>query len=314
MVSRSYAPFKMGAQAFHRKGTWLKCALHAHTTNSDGELAPAELVRHYEEAGFDALVITDHWIRTVEPSTDRLVVIPGTELDALRRDGRTYAHVLALGVQSDPEPPAKDFPGLEETVAWIRAHGGIPFIAHTHWSGLRADEFEACSGLAGLEVFNAGCELEVGRGYAELHWDEALESGSRLFGIATDDSHHPGRDSGHAWVWARCEERSPAAVLAALDAGAFYSSNGPGIESIEVDGDEITVRCSPARSVTLVLGRTKGARVNAGKGAYVYAGEVLDEDGDGLIVQARLKRPAGSRGGRLEVEDTAGRRAWTNPL
>ena len=54
----------MRTHVFLQKGTWLKCALHAHTTNSDGELAPADLVRHYEEAGFDALVITDHWIRT----------------------------------------------------------------------------------------------------------------------------------------------------------------------------------------------------------------------------------------------------------
>ena len=88
----------MRTHVFLQKGTWLKCALHAHTTNSDGELAPTDLVRHYEQAGFDALVITDHWIRTVEPSTERLLVVPGTELDALRGDGKTYAHVLALGV------------------------------------------------------------------------------------------------------------------------------------------------------------------------------------------------------------------------
>ena len=70
----------MRTHVFLQKGTWLKCALHAHTTNSDGELAPADLVRHYEQAEFDALVITDHWIRTVERSTERLLVVPGTEL------------------------------------------------------------------------------------------------------------------------------------------------------------------------------------------------------------------------------------------
>jgi hypothetical protein len=304
----------MFAHVFHQKGTWLKCALHAHTTNSDGELAPAELVRHYEEAGFDALVITDHWIRTVEPSTERLLVLPGTELDALRRDGKTYAHVLALGVESDPEPPAADFPGLDETVAWVRANGGVPFLAHTYWSGLRTEEFEALEGLAGLEVYNAGFELEVGRGHAGLHWDEALENGRGLFAIATDDSHHPGRDSARAWVWARCEERTAEALLAALDGGAFYSSTGPEIEALETDRDDVRVRCSPARSVTLMAGRTKGARVNSGDGAYVYSGEVLATDGSGLITEARLTRPLGTSHARLEVEDPAGRRAWTNAL
>lgn len=304
----------MRAHVFRRRGIWLRCALHAHTTNSDGELAPSALVRHYEEAGFDALVITDHWVRTVEPSTERLLVVPGAELDALRRDGKTYAHVLALGIDSDPEPPAADFPGLEETVAWVRANGGIPFVAHTYWSGLRADEFEGIEGLAGLEVFNGGCELEVGRGHAGLHWDEALEAGCDLLAIATDDTHHPGRDSGLAWVWARCEERSPEALLSALDSGAFYSSSGPLIEALEAEGDDVLVRCSPARSLTLLSGRTKGARVNAGAGAYIYSGEVLGTDGNGLITEARLTRPRGTRHGRLEVEDETGRRAWTNPL
>jgi len=261
----------MHSHVFLQKGTWLKCALHAHTTNSDGELAPADLVRHYEEAGFDALVITDHWVRTVEPSTERLLVVPGTELDALRRDGKTYAHVLALGVESDPEPPAADFPGLEETVAWVRANGGVP-------------------------------------------WDEALQSGRDLLAIATDDSHHPGKDSAQAWVWARCEEKSREAVLTALDSGSFYSSTAPEIAGLETEGDDVRVRCSPARSITLLTGRTKGARVNAGEGAYIYSGEVLGTDGNGLITEARLTRPRGTPHGRLEVEDERGRRAWTNPL
>ena len=314
MLSRRYAPFKVNTHAFHRGGTWLRCALHAHTTNSDGELAPADLVAHYEEKGFDALVITDHWVRTVERSTDRLLVLPGTELDALRADGRTYAHVLALGVAADPEPPAAGFPGLEETVSWVRANGGIPFVAHTYWSGLRPEEFEHCEGLAGLEVFNAGCELEVGRGHAGLHWDEVLERGRRLLGIATDDSHQPGRDSGQAWVWARCEERSAAGVLAALDAGAFYSSAGPEITALTAENGVVRLECTPARSITLLAGRTKGARVNAGEGAYVFSGEIEETDGAGLITRACLTRPPRTPYGRIEVEDASGRRAWTNPL
>jgi hypothetical protein len=304
----------MPTHVFLQKGTWFKCALHAHTTNSDGELSPSDLARHYEEAGFDALVITDHWIRTVEPSTERLLVIPGTELDALRRDGKTYAHVLALGVESDPEPPEADFPGLEQTVGWVRRSGGVPFVAHTYWSGLRTEEFEEIDGLAGIEVFNVGCELEVGRGHAGLHWDEALDGGRNLLAIATDDSHHPGKDSAQAWVWARCEEKTAEALLAALDSGAFYSSSGPEIEALETEGDDVVVRCSPARSITLLTGRTKGARVNAGEDAYIYSGEVLGTDGNGLITEARLTRPRVARHGRLEVEDEAGRRAWTNPL
>lgn len=301
---------------FTSEGEWLRCALHAHTTNSDGELPPDKLVGHYERAGFDVLAITDHWVRTVEPSTEGLLVLPGTELDArVDGDGR-YAHVLAIGVEADPEPAseAEAFPGLEETVAWVAANGGVPYLAHTYWSGLRPEEFEACDGLLGLEVYNAGCELEVGRGLASLHWDEVLERRRACLAIAVDDSHHPGFDSSLAWVWARSVERSGAAVLAALRAGTFYSSTGPRILELEVDEDAIEVRCTPAASVTLLAGRTKGARANAGRLGYPHRSQVLHQDDRGALTAVRLERPARAPYGRVEVRDPDGRTAWTNPL
>ncbi len=149
---------------FEDGGVWLRCALHAHTTNSDGELPPDKLVRHYEWAGFDVLAITDHWIRTAEPSTDRLLVIPSTELNAQAGGPEHDAHVLALGLGVDPQLPEDEFASLEETVSWVNDQGAVPYLAHTYWSGLRTDQFEACDGLVGIEVWNAGCELEVGRG------------------------------------------------------------------------------------------------------------------------------------------------------
>ncbi len=299
---------------FDGNGTWLRCALHAHTTNSDGELPPDMLVRHYEWAGFDVLAITDHWVRTVEPSTKKLLVIPSTELNAEAGGSEHDAHVLALGLDTDPELPDDRFASLPETVAWTTEHGGVPFLAHTYWSGLRTDQFEECDGLVGIEVYNAGCELEVGRGDSSLHWDEALERGRLLYAIAADDSHHPGYDSSLAWVWARCAERSQEAVLAALREGRFYSSTGPLIRELELDDESVVVRCSPAASVTLLAGRRRGSRANAGRLGYPHGATILESNDDGAIVATRLERPYGTPYGRLEVADAHGRRAWTNPL
>jgi hypothetical protein len=299
---------------FDQEGEWLRCALHAHTTNSDGELAPSLLGRHYEWAGFDVLVITDHWVRTLEESTPRLLVIPGTELNAEVGGPERDAHVLALGIDTDPQPPDDGFAPLAEVVRWIEANGGVPYLAHTYWSGLRADQFEGCEGLVGIEVFNAGCELEIGRGHASLHWDEALERGRLLYGIATDDSHHPGYDSGFAWVWARCAERTQRAVLDALRSGSFYSSAGPEILGLDLDDQAVTVRCSPVESATLVAGPRHGSRANAGRLGYPHGAEILDRDESGALTAVRLERPWGARYGRLELADATGRKAWTNPL
>ena len=302
------------ASAFAAPGTWLRCALHAHTTNSDGELAPELLVRHYERAGYDVLAITDHWVRTVEPSTRNLLVIPSTELNAHAPTREHDAHVLALGLDVDPVLPDGEFVPLEDVVAWISANGGVPYLAHTYWSGLRTEQWWDCPGLYGIEVWNAGCELELGRGDASIHWDEALEHGRPFFALATDDSHHPGYDSGFAWTWVRAIEKTQAAVLDALRSGMFYGSTGPQIRGVEVSDGDVVVRCSPARSVTLYSGRWRGARANAGRLGLPINSEVLERNDDGLITAARLLRAYDGAYGRLEVVDTNGNKAWSNPL
>jgi hypothetical protein len=299
---------------FDAEGTWLRCALHAHSTNSDGELAPDLLVRHYEWAAYDVLATTDHWVRTDEPSTKRLLVIPSTELNAVVGDGED-AHVLALGVEADPVAPTGEFERLADVVGWIEANGGLPYLAHTYWSGLRSDQWWDCPGLLGIEVWNSGCELELGRGDSSLHWDEALEHGCDLQALATDDSHHPGYDSGFAWTWVRAAERTREAVLGALRAGSFYGSTGPEIRGIEVSDDEVVVRCSPAAAVTLYCGRTRGARANAGRLGYPNLSRVLERTDDGAITAVALQRPwDGGRYGRIEVRAADWTKAWTNPL
>jgi hypothetical protein len=259
------------------------------------------------------LAITDHHVRTiVEPYSD-LVVIAATELDA-RVNGDRTAHVLALGVAADPPPRSEPFPDLGATAAWTAANGGVAFLAHPYWSGLRADDLEHSDRFAGLEVYNAGCELDVGRGLAAPYWDDLLGRGRLLFGIAADDCHHPGFDSGHAWVWARCAERSPEAVVAALAEGAFYSSCGPTIHELALGERSVEVRSSAARSVTLLAGPRRGASVHAGRLGYRARGEGLETNDDGEIIAARLERLPLTPYGRVQVVDARGRMAWTNPL
>lgn len=45
---------------YSSSGNWYKGNLHCHSTISDGELSPEELIRLYEEEGYSFLAITDH--------------------------------------------------------------------------------------------------------------------------------------------------------------------------------------------------------------------------------------------------------------
>lgn len=300
---------------FTTDGEWLRCALHAHTTESDGELAPAMLAAHYRRAGFDVLAITDHW-KIADAEAPGLLVVPSVELNCVlpgARDG----HVLGFGVVADEEALrqlASGYPSLEETGAWIEAHDGVAYLAHPYWTGVTPGTLELPENVVGVEVYNAGCQLEVGRGLSAVHWDELLEAGRLCPAIATDDSHHPGFDSGFAWTWLRVHERSRDGVLSALREGAFYASTGPAIHDVQRSGDTVEVACSPARSVTLVASKTKGAAVNAGRLGYRHNAVVAAESDDGLVAAAVLTIPPGATYARVEVTDMAGRTAWTCPF
>jgi PHP domain len=138
--------------------TPLLCELHAHSTWSDGDLSPTELVDLYGEAGFDVLCITDHVLRSDDPwpvrhgrrcvdatnmdaylaelerervralSTYGLLLVPGLELTYNDPNPERAAHAIAVGLHglvSMDEGPA----AAMETA---RAAGAAILAAHPH--------------------------------------------------------------------------------------------------------------------------------------------------------------------------------------
>ena len=83
--------------------------LHTHSTASDGQLPPAEVVRLADELGLAAVALTDHdtldgLAEAAEAARDlpRLRFVPGIEVSAVPPSGTL--HILGLGV--DPASPA----------------------------------------------------------------------------------------------------------------------------------------------------------------------------------------------------------------
>src|SRR5580704_16230093 len=78
--------------------------LHAHTTASDGQYTPTELVRHAVELGLTAIAVTDHdtvegVAEAVEAGTRYGVeVVPGIELSA--QIDRGQCHLLGYLIDS----------------------------------------------------------------------------------------------------------------------------------------------------------------------------------------------------------------------
>jgi hypothetical protein len=307
-----------GLGAFAGGGAWLRCQLHCHTTRSDGTPEPDELVRHYADAGFDVVAITDHWLITAaEPDPDGPLLLPASELSADLPRAPFEAEVLALGIDALPEPRAA-FGTLAACADWIAERGGAAVLAHPRWSMLTPDDVLAAPALHGLEVFNGGCALEQGNGLADAVWDAVSERGLLLGAVATDDAHRAGDPTGSdsllGWTWVRAAARTPDAVVAALRAGRAYGSSGPVIHALERVAGGLEVACSPAVAMALASGPWDGGRVSADPARAAHRARVLERDADGLIVRAHLDEPEFCGWGRVEVEAPGGGRAWTGPI
>jgi predicted metal-dependent phosphoesterase TrpH len=51
----------MRPPAFERAGRWYRGNLHTHSNRSDGAAPPEQVVEEYRAAGYDFLVLSDHF-------------------------------------------------------------------------------------------------------------------------------------------------------------------------------------------------------------------------------------------------------------
>ena len=94
-------------------------------------------------------------------------------------------------------------------------------------------------------------------------------------------------------------------LLAALKAGHYYSSQGPLIHDIAIDGDHITIEPSPVDTIAVLCGISRTTQ-KIGR-AITSATLDLSKLKDGWLMEKT------SPWIRIAVIDNAGKRAWSNP-
>ncbi len=134
---------------------------------------------------------------------------------------------------------------LPEHVAWVNdplhsyvADGTGAMVVIAHPSAGQLPLILALEGLTGMEVSYAGDGLS-----RDGLWDSVLTACARdgrkfLWGFADDDTHSSERGN-LSWFAARLPEMTEVALKHALREGAFYISNGPVIEGIQVVGGAV---------------------------------------------------------------------------
>ena len=286
------------ANPFSSPGRWLRGNLHVHSSASDGRLSPAQVVEHYRSLGYDFLALSDHRVISDPPAGADLLVLRAAEVNTsgLATPGKSW-HLLLIEPRAVPEGRVEE-PG--DLLRFALAAAPVVIVAHPYWSNLSGDDVLALAQATGVEVFNTGCEVEIARGFSEYSWDYALASGARLWGFAVDDAHRCVEDSGGGWVMVKSAAATVEAVMRSLEAGLFYSSMGPEIRQVSVDGVGVVVETSPVVRIDFLAKSSRGAQFRGSAAAP--------------LERAEYRWGGGERYLRIQVTDAQGCRAWTNPM
>lgn len=300
--------------AFTAPGRFWRGNLHTHSTRSDGILDPAEVCRRYRAEGYDFLALTDHFIGhygypivdTVPFRHDDFTTILGAELHSGAMANGELWHILAVGLPPDFAPsnspsfqPVADQETAPQLAARAVAAGAFVAIAHPQWSGLTLADARTITAAHAVEIYNHGCAVGCDRADGFGIADLLLTEGRALTMIATDDAHFSEPDHFGGWVMVKALENTPAALLAALKAGHFYSSQGPEIREVRIEEDRVIVDSSAVASV-IVQGTGTGAKATHGQSM--------------TRTEVPLVRLNKSPWLRVTVIDAAGKRAWSNPI
>lgn len=300
--------------AFTAPGRFWRGNLHTHSTNSDGILPPEEVCRRYRAEGYDFLALTDHFVGlwgypitdTTGYRTEGFTTILGAELHSGAMANGELWHILAVGLPADFAPSnSPHFTPVagQETAAEIAARavaaGAFVAIAHPQWSGLTLADARAVTAAHAVEIYNHGCATGCDRPDGFAIADLLLTEGRRLTLVATDDAHFSEPDHFGGWVMVKAEENAPEALLAALKAGQFYSTQGPELRDVRIEGNKVIVESSAVSSVVAI---------GWGTGAKGVHGHSMTR------TEVPLDRLNGSPWVRVAVIDAAGKRAWSNPI
>jgi hypothetical protein len=263
---------------FSEPGRFFRGNLHCHSSESDGRLAVADLIARYRALGYDFLAGTDHlegfehwaggWagkrlskvVDTDVFQDSSFITLLGAEMHGpgtLRAGVGTSAtgatgepwHILAVGLPPDFRGrPGETGPSLAGRAAAV---GAFVALAHPSWYGLTIEEALGVPDADAVEIFNYSTELHNDRGDGTQLLDALLTSGERALAIAADDSHGEINDFGGAWLNVHALDLTRHNILRSLKRGWFYSSSGPTLHDVRIEGDQVVIRCSPVNAIML---------------------------------------------------------------
>jgi hypothetical protein len=300
---------------FSTPGRFWRGNLHTHSKLSDGALKPEDVIEAYKRAGYDFVQLSDHFLGrfnwpiadTRKLRSNNFTTLIGAEVHAMTTSAGEYWHILATGLPLDFPHAAPDETG-PTLAARAREAGAFVIMAHPSWSQLTIEDGRSLAAAHAVEVYNHTCAVLTDRGDGFYLLDQLCNEDRRLLAVAGDDAHfHSGDlDAFGAYVMVKSASLDPEALLSALKAGEFYSSQGPRIHNVEITPKNVRVECTPVNTIALVTGASSAvSRVGRGLTDATIDFDEAKKWAWGDLPPVKWLRVAVVDGPR---------RAWTNPI
>lgn len=292
---------------FGKKKNIYKANMHCHSNLSDGRLSPEELKDYYKSHGYSILAITDHehinnnsyldddnflTITSCEiaikqfphmsTGENRDMKVCHLNLYAKEQDNdynacynEMFDHFSAVERRAAFKRPEQEMErvygadGINKIIKTANENGFFVCYNHPRWSLENYGNYGGYEGLWGVEIFNTSCNVGGMYEYDINVLDDFLRDGKRIFASSGDDNHNNKKDSFGTFLMVNADELKYENIINSLLSGDFYTSTGPEIYEISVEGMTVNVKCSQAKKISLSTRGRRMASVSADDGEFI---------------------------------------------
>lgn len=149
---------------------------------------------------------------------------------------------------------------INELIQTARENGYLVAYNHPWWSMEAEADVLSYEGYFSMEMCNYSSYLLGRLEYNAALYDKMLNSGKRVFCHSADDNHNgaeegsPSCDSFGGFTMIMPEEFTYDSVIDAMEKGEMYSSMGPEIKEVSMEGNKIHIECSEVEKILVFTG------------------------------------------------------------
>ena len=173
------------------------------------------------------------------------------------KDPEERAHLQKVGSQAPREYTVSYGNQFIQTAL---QNGYICAYNHPVWSMEDLNTIMQYKGLFSMEMCNYSSYLQGHLEYNGALYDTLLRKGRHLFTHSSDDNHNkfpfdsPRNDSFGGFTMILSDALTYDSVFHALETGRFYSSMGPLIHALTIEGKNVHIETSSAQQITMHYG------------------------------------------------------------